>query len=48
MSQSFHAQLEHESRRSFLTDHNMRFVCDYDFDIVRIATAYITLRINKQ
>ncbi len=48
MSQSFHAQLEHESRRSFLTDHNMRFVCDYDFDIVRIATAYIKLRIHKQ
>ncbi len=48
MSQTFHAQLEHESRRNFLTDHNMRFVCDYDFDIVRMATAYIKLRIHKQ
>ena len=42
---TFQEQLEHESRRSFLADHNLRFVMDYDQDLIRMACAYVKIKI---
>jgi len=45
---TFLEQLDQESRRNFLADHNLRFIMDYDQDLIRMACAYVKLRIHKQ
>ena len=45
---TFLEQLDQESRKNFLADHNLRFIMDYNQDIIRMACAYVKFRIHKQ